>query len=459
MDKKEDPRNGDHVTKKPKLAHSSISDPEFLLRTEFSHHEPGMARINNGSFGCCPESVIKAQRSWQFRFLQQPDHFYFSTLRPSLANSRALVKSLINAAELDEVSLVDNATTAAAIVLQQVGRRLPHQHQNDTVIMFHCAFPAIKKSIQAYVTRAGASVIEVRLPFPVNSDSEIIDEFRKGLSKAKSSGGKVRLAIIDHITSMPSVLIPIRELVQVCREQGVDQVFVDAAHAIGSVPVDVQAIGADFYVSNLYKWFFAPPSVAFLYCRKSSLSSSEMHHPVVSHEYGNGLPIESSWIGTRDYSQQLVIPAVMDFVKGEGGIEGIMAWNHEQVVKMGKMLTESWGTTLGSPPEMCASMIMVGLPSKLCVTSDEDAFTLRTHLREKYKVEVPIYYRPPREDDGENENENGNDNEPRDKDGLITGYTRISHQIYNKVEDYYKFRDAINRIVEDRQVCKMLSTE
>lgn len=450
MDEKEDPRNGDHVTKKPKLLKLSISDPEFLLGSEFSHHQPGTARINNGSFGCCPESIIAAQRTWQLRFLKQPDHFYFSTLRPNLSKSRAVVKTLINASDLDEISLVDNATTAAAIVLQQVGRRF--SHTNDTVVMFHCAFPAIKKSIQAYVTRAGASVIEVRLPFPVNSDSEIIAEFRKGLSKAKSNGGKVRLAIIDHITSMPSVLVPVRELVEICREQGVDQVFVDAAHAIGSVPIDVQEIGADFYVSNLYKWFFAPPSVAFLYCRKSNSSSSAMHHPVVSHEYGNGLPIESSWIGTRDYSPQLVIPTIIEFVnRFEGGIEGIMARNHEQVVKMGKMLSESWGTSLGSPPEMCASMIMVALPSKLCVTSDDDAFSLRTHLREKYKVEVPIYYRPPNEDDGENE--------PRDKDGLITGYTRISHQLYNKVEDYYKFRDAINQILENHQVCKMLSTQ
>jgi L-cysteine desulfhydrase len=56
--------------------------------------------------------------------------------------------------------------------------------------------------------------------------------------------------VIDHITSMPCVVVPVRELVQICREEGVDQVFVDAAHAIGNVEVDVEAIGADFYRST-----------------------------------------------------------------------------------------------------------------------------------------------------------------------------------------------------------------
>lgn len=84
---------------------------------------------------------------------------------------------------------------------------------------------------------------------------------------------------------------------------------------------------------------------------------------------------------------------------------------------------------------------MVGLPSKLHVSSEDDAMRLRSHVRDKYGVEVPIYYRAPK--NGESETES----EPRDEHGLITGYARISHQVYNRIEDYYKFRDAINRII------------
>lgn len=279
------------------------------------------------------------------------------------------------------------------------------------------------------------------MPFPVKSGEEIITEFKKALERGKANGRRIRLAVIDHVTSMPCVVIPVKELVKICREEGVEQVFIDAAHGIGCTDVDMEEIGADYYASNLHKWFFCPPSIALLYCRKSS-KLSDLHHPVVSHEYGNGLAIESAWIGTRDYSPQLVVPSVVEFVnRFEGGIEGIKKRNHEQVVKMGEMLAKAWGTNLGCPPEMCASMIMIGLPACLGISCEKDTTNLRTHLREKFGVEIPIYYRTPK--NGETDS--------------ITGYARISHQVYNKEDDYVKLRDAVNKLVSDGFTCTLLS--
>lgn len=316
------------------------------------------------------------------------------------------------------------------------------------MVMLHYAYGSVKKSIHAYVSRAGGHVIEVPLPFPVSSDDDIISEFRKALAFGKFNGRRVRLAVIDHITSMPSVVIPVRELTRICREEGVDQVFIDAAHSIGNVEIDVKDIGADFYTSNLHKWFFCPPAVAFLYSRKCP-ASADLHHPVVSDRYGGGLPLESGWIGTRDYSAQLVVPSAVEFVnRFEGGIGGIRKSNHAKVVEMGKMLAEAWGTLLGSPPEMCCSMIMVGMPGCLEISSNDDALRLRTHLRDKFQVEVPIYYNPPKEFE-EQAKYSGN---------TITGYARISHQVYNVVEDYHRLRDVVNNLAHDGFTCRMLSS-
>ncbi|PIA60686.1 hypothetical protein AQUCO_00300299v1 [Aquilegia coerulea] len=432
--------NNNHVSKKLKL--STITNSE--IRQEFGHHDKKIARINNGSFGSCPATILAAQKQWQLKFLQQPDDFYFNQLRKGINESRNLIKDLINAEHVDEVSIVDNATTAAAIVLQQIGWAFTEGRfqKGDAAVMLHYAYGAVKKSIQAYVSRAGGFVIEVQLPFPVNSNEEIICEFKKALQQGKLNGRKVRLAVIDHITSMPSVVIPVKELVQICRKEGVDQVFVDAAHAIGNVDIDVKDIGADFYTSNLHKWFFCPPAVAFLYCKKSD-KLSDLHHPVVSNEYGNGLAIESAWIGTRDYSSQLVVPSVLEFVnRFEGGIQGIKKRNHDAAIEMGKMLAKAWGTNLGSPPELCCSMVMVGLPSSLEISSEADGMLFRTHLRESFGIEVPIYYKDPKSGNIE--------------DGVTTGYVRISHQIYNTIDDYNRLRDAINQLIQDGFTCKSL---
>ncbi|XP_020209362.1 probable L-cysteine desulfhydrase, chloroplastic [Cajanus cajan] len=430
-------QNGDtHLSKKPKL--SFITDAE--IQSEFSHHDPAVARLNNGAFGCCPASVLGAQREWQLKNLRQPDQFYFNDLKKNLHRSRSIIKELVNAEHVEEISLVDNASTATAIVLQQAAWAFHDGtfQKGDVVLMLHYAYGAVKKAIEAYVARAGGSVIEVPLPFPVTSENDVVREFRKAVEIGKSRGNRIRLAVIDHVTSMPSVVIPVKELVTICREEGVDQVFVDAAHAIGCTRVDMQEIGADFYTSNLHKWFFSPPSVAFLYARKSP-KSRDLHHPVVSHEYGNGLAVESSWTGNRDYSAQLVVPSVVDFVnRFEGGIEGIRKRNHDAVVEMGNMLVEAWGTHLGCPSHMSASMVMVGLPPPLGIRSDSDANKLRTRLRDDFGVEVPIYFR-------------GGD------DGSVTAYARISRQVYNKVHDYYKFRDAINQLLQDGFTCALLS--
>ncbi|GLU07165.1 hypothetical protein SLE2022_241320 [Rubroshorea leprosula] len=242
------------VTKKPIVTSLFISDSE--IREEFSHHQPP------------------------------------ASLESTTGISGAVLVLYSRLSGSDE----------KGIVPQSIGRRFAEGkfQKNDAVLMLHCAFQAVKKAIQAGVTRAGGSVVQVPLPFPVNSEEEIIAEFRKAIAKGKPNGRRIRLAIIDHITSMLSVVIPVQELVRICRGEGVDQVFVNAAHAIGSV---------------------------------------------------------------------------------------------------------------------------------------------------KAAIEVPIYYQ---------EVKNG-DVGVRDKDGFITGYARISQQVYNKWGDYEKFRNAINQLVEDgRKVFKML---
>ncbi|KAL6179503.1 hypothetical protein ACLB2K_051018 [Fragaria x ananassa] len=235
---------------------------------------------------------------------------------------------------------------------------------------YKCAYGTVKNSIKAYFERASGYVIEVPFQFLVNSSEEIVNEFQMALVKEKASGRIVRLALIDHLTSMPSVLLPVKKLVEVCREECVDQVFIDGDHGVECVELDIQEIGANFYTSNLHKWFFCPALVAFLYCKKS-VTHSEMHHPMVSHDYD----------------------------RFEGGIDGIKRRNHDVVVEKGKMLAKPWGTNLGSPPDMCVSMIMVGMPACLGVSGDDDALKLRTHLREKFGVEVPIYYRMPKHEE------------------------------------------------------------
>ena len=123
--------------------------------------------------------------------------------------------------------------------------------------------------------------------------------------------------------------------------------------------------------------------------------------------------------------------------KFEGGLVAIRKKNHEKVVAMGEMLAEAWGTEMGTSPELCSSMAMVALPNCLEVSSDQDALKLRSRLRKEFSVEVPIYYRAPK-------TELHSIRGPSFK-----AYARISHQIYNTLDEYLTFKAAILQIVAE----------
>lgn len=73
------------------------------------------------------------------------------------------------------------------------------------------------------------------------------------------------------------------------------QVLVDGAHALGTLPLCLRDLGADFYVSNAHKWFCSPKGAAFLYVRKELQSS--IHPLLISHGYGFGFNSEFMWAG------------------------------------------------------------------------------------------------------------------------------------------------------------------
>ncbi|KAH7432257.1 hypothetical protein KP509_07G015600 [Ceratopteris richardii] len=430
----------------------------FISREFLAHHESSMARLNNGSFGCCPLSVQAAQSKWASLWLRQPDRFYFGPLQDGFLNSRRAVASLIHAHRVDQVVLVDNATVAVSMVLQKFVWRFfeGHYQKGDMVMALNFSYGSVKKALKAYLERAGAHLIEVCLPFPVKSKDEIVAAFLTTLHQVKvESARRVRLALIDHVTSMPSFVLPVKELVSLCRREGVDEVFVDGAHAIGNVDINVEEIGADYYTSNMHKWLFNPPSAAFLYCKPEHLQ--ELHHPIPAHNYQKGLSNECEWVGTRDYSAQLtVVDAIEFFKKFKGGVRAVQEHNHHNVVCMGVLLADAWGTECGTSADLSSSMIMVGLPNAVGVRSEDDAVVLRTRLREEFSIEVPVYYawgmqQLPHHVASSVASESISHQEMPPH---FAAYVRISHQIYNSIADYEKLRDAVRLLVAENKNCQ-----
>jgi len=398
---------------------------------QFSHHAKGVARLNNGSFGAVPGRVLARQRDLSKEWLAQPDAMYFNPSASGLTSrlvdaSRGVAKWV--GASHDEVCLVENASVAVAAVAHRwawdyvEGRA----KQGDSILMLNHAYGAVFHTMRAVCERAGAHIVQAALPFPVRSESSVVDVIIESIETHRP-----RYILIDHITSQPSMVIPmLPAIVAHARRHGVAEVCVDGAHAIGVLPraeINVKTIGADFYFSNLHKWAMAPPCATMLYCRRGLATPT--HHPIVSWKYPEGIIAESCWAGTRDYSSMLAVPEALNFLDQWRSPCGRDAQEYNQAMcaKQAARLADEWNTEQGIPDSMSSSMTMVRLPMDVTDRPGMPDVGTRRVLREKYQIEAAVGCF-----------------------GDQGSWIRLSHAIYNTCEDYERLSCAVREIAAEQ---------
>ena len=82
-------------------------------------------------------------------------------------------------------------------------------------------------------------------------------------------GDRVRLVAVTHVANALGTVNPIAEIVRVAHARGIP-VLIDGAQAVAHMPVDVRALGCDFYVFSGHK-VFGPTGVGVLYGREQLL--------------------------------------------------------------------------------------------------------------------------------------------------------------------------------------------
>lgn len=93
-----------------------------------------------------------------------------------------------------------------------------------------------------------------------------------------------------------------------CMQMGALSI-VDGAHAIGNISNDIEALGADAYVTNLHKWLCTPKGTALLWVAETL--QARVRPLVLSHGAGLGFVGEHVWPGTADLAAWLAVPAAV----------------------------------------------------------------------------------------------------------------------------------------------------
>lgn len=363
------------------------------LRAQFPY-APHYRPLNHGSFGSCPNSVLAAQRAWRDRVEEAPDYALRLTYPAELRRVRAAVANLVGCDHQDLV-LVPNATTGTNTVLRSL-----QFGPGDALLTFSTSYSALHKTVLFVCQRTGAQHIEVELGHPTTA-AAILERTEDALRAAQ---GRIKLAVIDTISSVPAIRLPFEELTALCRRYRCLS-LIDGAHGVGCIPLDLRAWQPDFFTSNLHKWHHCPRPNALLYVAREH--QMRIHSLPISHGYPapgvpNPLPPatidsafveEFAFVGTTDISGVLAIPAAFAFRAALGGEAAIYAYLSKLSQTGGAEVARLLGTeVLQGPCAEGAPMVNVRLPWQGRPADPLRARAAFEHtLRHRHDTFVPMF--------------------------------------------------------------------
>jgi isopenicillin-N epimerase len=334
--------------------------------------------LNHGSFGACPKPVFKAYQAWQRRLERQPVLFLGRELADlDLQARQALAAYLHTAAE--NLAFIPNATHGMNIVSRSL-----KLGPGDEILTSDHEYGACDFAWEFACKKSAATMIHQPIPLPVHSSDEILEQFWQGVTP------HTRVISLSHITSPTALRLPVEAICSRAHQAGI-LTLVDGAHAPGQIPLDLEAIEADFYIGNAHKWMLCPKGAGFLYARPEAqrlvepLIVSWGYHATPESTRGSQFQDYLGWTGTKDPAAYLSVPAAIQFMQ-------VQHW--EQV-------RQACHTLLRSAIERICALVQMEpyypLDSDLFhqmgiapLPVNTDIAALKTRLYDEQRVEVPL---------------------------------------------------------------------
>jgi cysteine desulfurase/selenocysteine lyase len=285
------------------------------------------------------------------------------------------VQRFINAPEAREVIFVRGTTEAINLVAQTFGRQ--RVKAGDEVLISGLEHHSNIVPWQMLCEQAGG-VLKVA---PITDAGEIrLDELERLLSP------RTRLVAVGHVSNALGTVNPVKRIVELAHAQGVP-VLVDGAQGVPHLPVDVQALGCDFYAFSGHK-AFGPSGIGALWGRASLLESmppwqggGDMILSVTFEKTTyNAIPYKFE-AGTPNIAGTIAFAAALDYLTGIG-MDRIAAYEHELLAYAHEALAEVPGLRfIGTAREKAGvvSFVLEGVhPHDMGTVLDYEGVAIRT---------------------------------------------------------------------------------
>jgi cysteine desulfurase/selenocysteine lyase len=239
--------------------------------------------------------------------------------------ARQRVKNFINAPDVNEVIFVRGTTEAINLVAKSWGGQ--HVGEGDEIIVSNLEHHA---NIVPWQQLAAAKGAKLRV-IPVDDNGQVIlSEYQKLLND------RTKIVAVTQVSNALGTVVPVKEIVTLAHRAGA-KALVDGAQSISHMRVDVQDIGADFFVFSGHK-VFGPTGIGVVWGKREILEDMPPWQgggnmiADVTFEKTVFQPIPNKFeAGTGNIADAVGLGAAIDYVN-KIGIENIARYEHELLV-------------------------------------------------------------------------------------------------------------------------------
>ena len=233
---------------------------DFPILAERVYDKP-LVFLDSAASAQKPQSVIDAMGfcyEHEYANIHRGVYWLSQQATQAYEDARIKVKRFINAASEREIIFTKGTTEAINLVATSYGGS--QLKAGDEIILSHLEHHANIVPWQMLRDRIG---IEIKVVPIDDCGNFLLNEYEKLLSS------RTRLVAVTQSSNALGTILPVAEIVHLAHAQGA-VVLLDGAQAVAHGPVDVQALGADFYTFSGHK-LYGPSGIGVLYGKANLL--------------------------------------------------------------------------------------------------------------------------------------------------------------------------------------------
>ena len=330
-----------------------------VLNQKVNGHD--LVWLDNGATTQKPLQVIDKISDYYKNYnsnIHRGAHTLAARATDAYEEAREKVQHFINAATSEEIIFVRGTTEGINLVAQAYGRQ--YITPGDEVIVSVLDHHANIVPWQRVCQERGATLRAI--PTDQNGDL-ILSEFERLITP------RTRFVSVGHVNNTFGTINDVQRIIDIAHSHQIP-VLIDGAQSIAHTPVDVQALGADFFVFSGHK-IYGPNGIGVVYGRKELLDKMQpwqgggnmIKDVTIEHTEYNAPPARFE-AGTPNVADAIGLGAALDYVS-HIGLRNIEHHEHQLTEYAREQLAQIPGLTLiGNPKNRVSvvSFVLDGIP-------------------------------------------------------------------------------------------------